>query len=96
MSFRSARELFFFQLLGDVIKVAGFLYAYPLQAQGHTKVFICSEIIFSIIFVMTSYFFVVLYGVQGANISYVVTYIMYFIFAYIFTNFINIRIKNNN
>lgn len=94
--FRSARELFLFQLLGDVIKIAGFLYAYPLQAQGHTKVFICSEVLFSVLFVIASYSFVAIYGVQGANISYVITYSLYFVFAFVFTNYINLLRDNQN
>ncbi|QXB75432.1 O-antigen translocase [Enterobacter asburiae] len=94
--FRSARELFFFQLMGDVIKIAGFLYAYTLQAQGHTKVFITSEVLFSALFVIASSFFVVIYGVQGANISYVLTYGLYFVFAFVFTNYINVRKDNQN
>lgn len=92
--FRSARELFLLQLVGDVIKIAGFLYAYPLQSQGHTKLFISSEVIFSILFIVTTYIFVVNYGVHGANISYVITYSLYFVFAFVFTNFINVR-RNN-
>ena len=94
--FRSARELFFFQLMGDVIKIAGFLYAYTLQAQGHTKVFITTEVLFSALFVLASSFFVVIYGVQGANISYVLTYGLYFVFAFVFTNYINVRKDNQN
>ena len=92
--FRSARELFLLQLIGDVIKIAGFLYAYPLQSQGHTKLFISSEVIFSMLFIITTYIFVVNYGVHGANISYVITYSLYFVFAFVFTNFINVR-RNN-
>lgn len=92
--FRSARELFLLQLVGDVIKIAGFLYAYPLQSQGHTKLFISSEVIFSMLFIVTTYIFVINYGVHGANISYVITYSLYFVFAFVFTNFINVR-RNN-
>ncbi|RRK13124.1 O-antigen flippase, partial [Escherichia coli] len=42
----------------------------------------------------TTYIFVINYGVHGANISYVITYSLYFVFAFVFTNFINVR-RNN-
>ncbi|KFC80958.1 O-antigen translocase [Buttiauxella agrestis] len=89
--FRMARELFLLQLTGDVIKVAGFLYSYTLQAQGHSKIFISSELIFSLIFVIASYYLINIFGVQGANVSYLITYVMYFFFAFVFTNHFNVR-----
>jgi PST family polysaccharide transporter len=87
--FRGARYLFLYQLIGDVIKICGFLYAYPLLAQGKTKIFITSEIIFSCSFVMLSFLCIKHYGVQGANISYMINYSMYCVFAYMYTNYLN-------
>ncbi len=93
--FRTARELFGMQLIGDVIKIAGFMYAYPLQAQGHTKLFISTEILFSLLFVASCYVLVGIYGVHGANLAYTFTYTAYFIFAFIFTNFVNVKSRKN-
>ncbi len=90
--FIEARNLFLYQLIGDVLKIAGFLYAYPMIAQGRVRVFIISEIIFAISFVFMVDFFVKQYGVQGANIGYLINYSIYFIFAFVFTNFINPKI----
>lgn len=92
--FRPARDLFAAQLLGDILKISGFLYAYTLQAQGHGKLFIVSEVLFSLLFVISAYFLVNIYGVHGANYAYVLTYTIYFFFSFIFTNFVNVRRVN--
>ncbi|MEG2567805.1 MAG: O-antigen translocase, partial [Acinetobacter sp.] len=54
-AFRSARDLFSIQLTGDVIKVASWIYAYPMLSRGATKWFIVTEIIFTASFVALTY-----------------------------------------
>jgi len=82
-AFRPARDLFAIQLVGDVVKVLSWLYAYPMLSRGATKWFMGTEIAFSISFVLLAYVFVAKYGVQGANIAYVFNYSAYLIFMYI-------------
>ena len=81
--FREARELFKIQLIGDVIKVISWVYAYPMIAKKSTKLFVFTEIVFTITLVLLSYFFIKKYGVHGANLAYVLNYILYFICVYI-------------
>ncbi|HFK4060344.1 TPA: O-antigen translocase, partial [Escherichia coli] len=69
--FREARELFKIQLIGDVIKVISWVYAYPMIAKKSTKLFVFTEIVFTITLVLLSYFFIKKYGVHGANLAYV-------------------------
>lgn len=83
-AFRSARDLFAVQLVGDVIKIAAWLYAYPMLSRGATKWFICTEIIFSITFVILTYELVKIHGVMGANMAYVINYTVY-LFLVFFT-----------
>lgn len=78
--FNSSRELFLIQLLGDVIKVGSWLYAYPMLSRGATRWYISTEIIFSISFVILSLIFVSKFGVHGANLAYLVNYTAYFLF----------------
>lgn len=80
--FKPARDLFAIQLFGDVIKIASWLYAYPMISRGATRYFILSEIIFSFVFVCLGYVLIAHYGVLGAIYSYVITYLMYFSFSY--------------
>lgn len=84
--FRSARELFAMQLTGDVIKIASFLYAYPMLACGATKWFISTEILFSVLFVLLVFSFVTFLGLKGVVISYCINYTIYF-----FTMYFNVK-----
>ncbi|WP_318435529.1 O-antigen translocase [Photobacterium leiognathi] len=82
-AFHNARDLFAIQLIGDVVKIASWLYAYPMISRGATKWFVCSEIIFSLLFVIFSYLFIPYFGVQGVPIAYLINYILYLLFIII-------------
>ena len=83
--FKAARDLFAIQLCGDVIKILSWLFAYPMLSRGATKWFVFSEMLFAVLFVSLSYFFINIYSVSGVNIAYLASYILYFIF--VFCNF---------
>lgn len=72
--FSAARDLFSVQLCGDVLKIASWVYAYPILSKGLVKWSIATEFIFSITFVLLSYFFVSKIGVIGANVAYAINY----------------------
>lgn len=74
--FKSARDLFAIQLCGDVIKIASWLYAYPMLSSGATKWFMSTEILFMLSLVALTYLFVSYFGVKGATIAYLVNYIL--------------------
>lgn len=76
--FAGARNLFAIQLIGDVVKIFSWLYAYPMLSRGATKWYISTEVIFSSLFVIISYLLISRVGVQGANYAYLLNYIMYF------------------
>ncbi|UAN39416.1 MULTISPECIES: O-antigen translocase [unclassified Enterobacter] len=79
--FRNARDLFGIQLMGDVVKIASWLYAFPMIARNATKWFVASEVFFSATLVVMSYYFILHFGIQGANIAYLLNYTLYFIFV---------------
>lgn len=79
--FRGARSLFAIQLVGDVLKITAWLYAYPMLSRGATKWFIFSEVTFSLLFVILSYVFVKKYSLSGANLAYAINYFIYLIFV---------------
>lgn len=85
--FRSVRDLFAIQLCGDVIKIACWLYAYPMLSRGATKWFMGTEIIFSLSFVTLAYIFVGNIGLKGANVAYLVNYSICFL-----SIFLNVRV----
>jgi len=55
-AFRAARDLFAMQLVGDVLKILSFLYAYPMVSRGATRWFMAAEVIFALLFIVLSYF----------------------------------------
>jgi PST family polysaccharide transporter len=80
--FRDARELFGIQLIGDVLKISSWLYAYPMISRGATKWFVASEVVFAASLVLMTYFFVPLFKTDGANIAYMINYAIYFVFVF--------------
>ncbi|MEM6049411.1 O-antigen translocase [Erwinia sp. P7711] len=80
--FRAARDIFAIQLVGDVLKILSWLYAFPMLAKGATRWFIFSEVFFSLTFIALSYLFITKFGIQGASIGFACNYLMYFIFVY--------------
>lgn len=81
--FKNARALFSFQLCGDVLKVLGFIYAYPMLSRGKVKWYIFTEMFFCVSFIFLSYIAIFSLGVVGAPISYTTNYALYFIFIFI-------------
>lgn len=72
-------ELFKWQLIGDVIKIASWLLGYLLLAKAMTKVFVYTEILFSLLFVALSIFFVNIFGLVGVTYAYALNYFLYLI-----------------
>lgn len=77
--FAPVRELFLWQLVGDVVKLAAWLVAYLMIAKAMTKAFITTEIVFSFSFVLLTICLVDTYGLVGATYSFVLNYTLYFI-----------------
>jgi PST family polysaccharide transporter len=78
--FLPMRELFLYQLIGDVIKIASWLLGYVMVAKAMTKLFIISELIFTFSFVGLSVLFIKIFGLVGISIAFMVNYILYTIF----------------
>lgn len=72
-------ELFKWQLIGDVIKIASWLLGYLMLAKAMTKVFIYTEIGFSVLFVLLSIVFIDSFGLVGITYAFSVNYFLYLI-----------------
>lgn len=77
--FKPTRELFLWQLIGDIFKLAAWLISYLMLAKAMTKTFIVTEIVFSVLFVVLSIFFVNRFGLIGMSYAFSVNYSVYFI-----------------
>jgi PST family polysaccharide transporter len=72
-------DLFAWQLIGDVIKIASWLLAYLMLAKAMTKVFIYTEILFSALFVLLSILFVNNFGLIGITYAFSLNYFLYLV-----------------
>lgn len=80
-SFNSVADLFFWQLFGDFIKMMSWLVAYIMIAKSLVKVFIFSEVFFSLTFCIITYYLIPFYGLVGVAMAYTINYALYFIFV---------------
>jgi len=76
--FDPVTDLFFWQLLGDFVKVLSVVIAYQFLAKKMFWHYIITEAFSIIILYLTSIYFIDIYGVKGANIAHFVTYVMYY------------------
>ena len=72
-------ELFKWQLIGDVIKIASWLLGMLMLAKAMTKVFIITEVLFSVSFVVLSILFIDTFGLVGITYAFSLNYLIYLI-----------------
>jgi PST family polysaccharide transporter len=75
--FLPLRDLFPWQLTGDVIKIGSWILAFVMIGRGMVKVYVLSEIFFSISFVMLGRIYVEFFGLKGMSMAYATNYIIY-------------------
>jgi PST family polysaccharide transporter len=83
-SFSDASNLFLIQLIGDVLKIASWLYSFRMISHGFFSLFFISEVFFSLSFVVLAHYLIRTNGVDGANIAYTTNYLIYFLFSIVF------------
>lgn len=83
--FFAVRELFLWQLVGDVIKMSSWLLAYIMISKALKKQFIATEIIFSISFVLFSMVLTNEIGLIGVTYAYALNYFLYLITVFSLT-----------
>ena len=78
--FKPMANLFFWQLIGDVLKIASWLFAFMMLAKSMTKLYIISEIIFAISFYGLSVLMIERNGLQGVTMAHALNYLIYLAF----------------
>ncbi|MDN2479993.1 O-antigen translocase [Vibrio agarivorans] len=81
--FRPMLELFKWQLVGDFLKIMSWLLAYLMLAKTMTREFIITEIVFAILFVLLSIFYVDNFGLVGVSYAFATKYSVYFLCMFI-------------
>jgi O-antigen/teichoic acid export membrane protein len=77
--FLPVTNLFFWQLVGDLLKVCSWILAFNLLAKKHTIAYITIEIFSLAITYFSSIYFIQLFGLQGVVIAHACTYFIYLI-----------------
>ena len=69
--------MFFWQLVGDFLKVASWILGLQFFAKKMTKAFILTEILSLVILYFSSFYFVSIFKTEGVVIAHAFTYFMY-------------------
>lgn len=80
VDFIDARDLYAPQLIGDVFKIASFVLSYMMIAKAMTRIFIFSEITFSLTYVALVWLMSDKYGLVGSMYAFTTNYGFYLVF----------------
>lgn len=75
--FYPMEQLFIWQLLGDFFKISSWLLSFLMVAKAKTKLFIITEIVFAIIYLVLGFSLVSINGIVGLTQAYMINYILY-------------------
>jgi polysaccharide transporter, PST family len=78
--FASANALYGPQLIGDVIKIASFVLSYLMLAKAMTRLFVVSECVFALSYLLLVYVLSAHYGLVGAVYAFALNYALYLVF----------------
>lgn len=77
--FAPMRDLFAWQMVGDTLKIGGWILAYLMLSKAMVRLFISTEIIFALLFFVMTYFLTNFIGLEGVVIAYALNYLLYFL-----------------
>ncbi|NNH79049.1 O-antigen translocase [Acinetobacter sp. ANC 5380] len=83
-SFLPMQDLFFWQLIGDTLKIGSWILAYLMLSKAMTKLFIITEIIFALSLIALTYICTKFFGFEGVSIAYLINYGVYWIIMGLF------------
>ncbi|MEB6334563.1 lipid III flippase WzxE [Serratia rhizosphaerae] len=76
--FVAMRDLFAWQLVGDVLKVGAYVFGYLVIAKASLRFYIMTEVSQFLLLTLFSHWLIPLHGALGAAQAYMATYIVYF------------------
>jgi O-antigen/teichoic acid export membrane protein len=83
-SFAPMQSLFFWQMMGDALKIGSWILGYLMLSKAMTKLYISTEIIFTLSLLILTYVCTQVFGFEGVSIAYLVNYGMYWIVISLF------------
>jgi polysaccharide transporter, PST family len=81
--FSAIRDLFFWQLIGDTLKVASWILGFVYAAKGFVKWYVASEIFSCLTFYLLVVFLQPKYGLEASAIAHAMNYLIYFCIVYV-------------
>ena len=78
--FEQMEQLFFWQMVGDSLKISSWLFGYVLTAKAMVGLYVLSELIFSGVFYLVTVYFTSQYGLEGVSIAHAFTYLLHLFF----------------
>ena len=79
-SFSPMEALFFWQLVGDFFKMAAWILSYLMLAKAMVKIFIFTEVLFTVLYVVFGFIFVHQFKLVGITFAFALNYLLYFLF----------------
>lgn len=87
--FEPVKELFFWQLLGDFVKVLSMVISYQFLAKKMIWHYLATELFSVSLLYVSSLYFIDRFGFEGAPMAHFVTYVLYFlVIIFVFRNII--------
>jgi PST family polysaccharide transporter len=80
-TFSPMREIFGWQMVGNMLKIGSWILSYVMLGKAMFKLFMVSEILFAVSFVFLTIILTKFYGLEGVVIAYAVNYMMYWLFV---------------
>ena len=78
--FSEMQNLFFWQIIGDTLKICSWLLGFILTARALTFWFVTSEVLFCFIFVLLAFLLIDKIGLKGTSMAYAINYALHFVF----------------
>lgn len=83
--FMPMKELIFWQLIGDVIKIGSWVVSLMMLSKAMTKLFVITESFFALSIIPLSMLFIHYYGFKGLAIAFAVNCLLYWIICALFS-----------
>lgn len=77
--FGPMRELFAWQMIGDTLKIGSWILAYVMLSKAMFKMFMVTEVLFAISYVLMVIVFTHYFGFVGVTIAYAINYAIYWV-----------------
>jgi O-antigen/teichoic acid export membrane protein len=82
--FLPIKEFFGYQLMGDIIKISSWIFAYIMYARAMTRQLIITDNVFTATYILLSYFLIQEFNLKGVYIAYIINNVVYLLFICVF------------